>query len=261
MKVYVVNIQTSSPNFQNETKELNDFETKTTFKYDKRTRQKISSIRARAKKPLYEHTLDFHGIRIAREEVIDILERVANKANTEMKEIDQPLHATFAMAPLNMDEVAMGDLYGTVLSAIRYNIYKKVFDRVTEILQKNKSITDATRGSLFRLFDQLKSINVLSDASIDEQIERIRKQVEDTKLEDIAKDMQREIDALDTRGGRVKVRPTGTQQQPAEPQPAEAGPLRSIKVAPPADVQTSIPDKIEPSRGEHIVASASSASR
>jgi len=254
MKVYVVNIKTSSPNYQNQTEELSDFQTKTTFKYDKKTRQKIASVRARAKKPLYDMTLDFHGIRIAREDVIWGLEKVAAKADAEMREIDEPLYARFAMAPLNMDEVKAGDLYATVLSAIRYNIFKKVFDRVTEIIQKNKSVTDATRGSLFRLFDQLRNLNVLDDEEINKQIESIRKQVEATKLEDIAKDMQREIDALETRGGRVKVKAAEPQQQPAEQQPGAQGPARAINVAPTADVKTSIPNKIEPSRGEHIVA-------
>ena len=37
MKVYVVNIQASSPNYQNQTEELNEYESKTTFKYDKKT--------------------------------------------------------------------------------------------------------------------------------------------------------------------------------------------------------------------------------
>ncbi len=259
MQVYVVNIKTSSPNYQNETEELSEFQTKTTYKYDKKTRQKIASVRARAKKPLYDMTLDFHGIRIAREDVIWGLEKVAAKADAEMREIDEPLYARFAMAPLNMDEVRAGDLYATVLSAIRYNIYKKVFDRVTEIIQKNKSVTDATRGSLYRLFDQLRNLNVLDDAAINQQIEDIKKQVEATKLEDIAKDMQHEIDALETRGGRVKVKGTEQQQQPAEQKNEVQGPARSIVVAPPSDVQTSIPDKIEPSRGDRIVTSGPAA--
>lgn len=259
MQVYVVNIKTSSPNYQNETEELSEFQTKTTYKYDKKTRQKIASVRARAKKPLYDMTLDFHGIRIAREDVIWGLKKVAEKADAEMREIDEPLYARFAMAPLNMDEVRAGDLYATVLSAIRYNIYKKVFDRVTEIIQKNKSITDATRGSLYRLFDQLRNLNVLDDAEINQQIEDIRKQVDATKLEDIAKDMQHEINALETRGGRVRAKTPESQQPADETTPDVQGPVRSITVAPPADVQTAIPDKIEPSRGDRIIASTPAA--
>ncbi len=253
MKVYVVNLRASSPNYQTESEEDGDYRVEITYKYDKKTRKKIAAVRTSAKKKFYDLTTDFHGIRLAKDEVIAELEKIASKADNEMSEIDESLYAGLVMAPIDMDEVRTGELYQIVLNAIRYNIYRKVFDRVTEIIQKNKTITDATRGSLYRLFDQLKNLNVLNDIGIDTQIANLRAQVEATKLEDIVKDLQREIDAMETRGGRIAVRkarkaiePTG---RPAEP----LAPARVINVTPVASGPTAIPEKIDPERGTRII--------
>lgn len=132
----------------------------------------------------------------------------AREADKEMKAISPSLHATPVLLPLKMDDIAKGELYDHVLSAIKYRIVSQVIERIDDMTKKKSisQLSDRSREALIKMVENLKVVNVLRDAQIDQKLDQIRKSIEKDSIEPLYKELIVEVEALSQRGAFMKFR-------------------------------------------------------
>lgn len=225
MRVYVTNIEMSSPNHQESTEVVDEFTRKITLTWDKDTRDKIAAARMRTKKILYNAAIDFHGIYLIREDQIALLQDATTKGHADLQKIRDDyietiktkydydghdivlpqLHATLALFSLDLGDMVAGGAYQQVLNVIRAKVYRTVFERLTEVLASKKGLTDTTRKSMLKMIENLRAINILNDVDIETQLNNIKQKIEDSLLNDLRDEMVKALETTDTRGAQIKV--------------------------------------------------------
>jgi hypothetical protein len=210
MRVYVVEVEMSSPNKGSSSEEINDFTLETTFQFDKKTRQKIAATRMKYKAPIYQNTLKFFTIYICREDQVQEIMDSISEADKAMKEIHETLHASGQMWPLDLDEVKRGELYGKIIDRIKLQVFKTVFERLTEVVERDKAMTKQVKDSLVRMIHNLHAINVLNDQEITKQLNEIEAKIESETLQPIVEEMSEQLEGLSSRWGHIEIKPRET---------------------------------------------------
>lgn len=181
--------------------DIKGFTREITYKFDAETRKKIAAIRMKHKQPLYNNSVDFHGLWICREDQIMPIMTAVRAANKELQVINTILGAESEFIPLSTTDIRKGELAERVIDSIKYRIFKDVFDRLKEVVE-NKSyqqkgvLTDRTKESLMNLCDQLHQINLLDDKDIDNRIEGIRKSIESNSIAPLKDELDKAIQGL-----------------------------------------------------------------
>lgn len=208
MQLYITHIEMSSPNQILESTAIDEMTQELKYKWKKKVRQDISAVRERHGSYLRTNSLDFYGLHICSAEEIEGIMREAQEADKEMKAIEKSLHAIPVLLPLKMDEIAKGELYDQVLSAIRYRIVSQVIERIDDMTKKKSisQLSDRSREALVKMVENLKVVNVLKDAQIDQKLDQIRKSIEKDSIEPLYKELIVEVEALSQRGAFMKFR-------------------------------------------------------
>jgi len=204
--LYIVRVIMSSGHNVEESRSIGDFIQETTYRFNKDTRKKVAAIRMKHKQPLYENSVDFHGLWICKEDQIMPIMHAVEEADMELRKINTILGAASEFIPLSTSDIVMGELYGKIVDSIRYRVFKDVFDRISEVMEnktylKKAELTQRTKDSLINLCDQLHIINLLNDKDITDKIEDIRKKIESNTLAPLKQELD---DAI--KGMQVKSR-------------------------------------------------------
>jgi len=199
--LYIVRVIMSSGHNVEESRSIGDFIQETTYRFDKDTRKKVAAIRMKHKAPLYENSVDFHGLWICREGQIIPIMHAVREANKELQSINTILGADSEFIPLSTSEIAKGELYSKIVESIRYRVFKDVFDRISEVMEnktylKKAELTQRTKDSLINLCDQLHTINLLNDDDITKKIEDIRQKIESNTLAPLKKELDDAIKGI-----------------------------------------------------------------
>jgi len=181
--------------------DLDGYTKEITYRFDAKTRKKIAAIRMKHKQPLYSNSVDFHGLWICREDQILPIMEAVRTADKELRVINSILGAESEFIPLSTSDIRKGELAERIIDAIKYRIFKDVFDRLKEVME-NKSyqtkgeLTDRTRESLNNLCDQLHQINLIDDKDIEQRIESIRKSIESNSIAPLKDELDKAIQGL-----------------------------------------------------------------
>lgn len=182
-KIYIVKTSISSSNQVESTRDIDEVTKETIFKMPIKTRKKIHAIGQRAKYPIYSNTLDFHSLYIAKQEQVGEIKDAIAEADRKLKEINPLLKAKVMFIPLDLEEIKQGELYGYILSNIRYNVLKQVFDRMDKIVQGNTKISERTKKALLTMVENCKALNILNDEETNRQIEEIKARIQKEGIE------------------------------------------------------------------------------
>lgn len=203
--IYIVKTIMSSPNHVLYSEEISDITIRTTYKFDKETRQAISAIRSRYKKPIYEGTANFHGLYLCQEqhkyELIDLMK----KADKKFKDINAELQASVIFIPLDSSAIREGEMYEQINRAIKAQIFTGIFDRLQKLVLSYGQVPERSRKSLLNLVDKMSKINVLDDEEIGSLILNIRRQIETNSIEPLRKEIIKEMDILNQRGAFLEL--------------------------------------------------------
>lgn len=182
-KIYIVKTAISSPNFIDETVEIDEHKKEITYRFDRETRKAINRIRMNCKYPIYSNTLDFHSLYIAKQEQVKEIKDAVSEADKKLKEVNPGLKAKVMFIPLDLEEIKQGELYGYILSNIRYQVLKQVFDRMDKIVQGNQKISERTKKALLTMVENCKALNILNDEETNTQLEEIKARIQKEGIE------------------------------------------------------------------------------
>lgn len=209
-QLWIVGTKISSANFIEANEVLNSKQRKITYKFEEDFRKTISATRERAKQPIRDCCLNFHGIYICSDEAREFIEGICAGADVEMKALHPSLGARAYFAPLDLDEAFKGSLYLEIAESIKGTVFKTTFDRLEKILQRypqgsEKALPVKTKESLQKMLDHLRKINVTQDKDIDEQIQKFKDQIEKEELSELASSLKAELKKSGTRWGNIEL--------------------------------------------------------
>lgn len=167
------------------------------FLFDKKTRQRIASIRVLARGKIYKNTLDFYGLRLIKPEHMEEVQRIASEADEELKKIHKSLYARAVFIPIDEKAAKKGELYREIINAIRYHIYQTVFQRLKKVDLHH--LHGRTKKALLRMCERLEQINVLDDPEIDRHIQEIREKIHQEDLKTLVDEVKAEVNAIRSR--------------------------------------------------------------
>ena len=201
--LYIVKTRMSSPNYILYSEEIDDMTAKFTYKFNKETRQKISTIRSRFNKPIYEGTANFHGLYICQETHRQELEDMVSKANKQFQEIDPMLSASVMFIPLDAGAIRNGEMYDQINLAVKGQIYTDLLERLKKLA--DSSIKSRSKSSILKMVDRMEKINVLDDPEISLKIYEIREMIENESLIPLLQDLESEVDKIKQRGAFLEM--------------------------------------------------------
>lgn len=221
MKIFVVNLEMSSPNQLDSSEKIDDKSRKLNFRFGEKKRKEIHRVNQYHKSKIYLHTLDFHGLKICKEEQLAAIKTQADQAHEEMVKTDPSLHAFLGYFSLDMTEISKGDVYGQVLSAIRYQIVTEILDRLNKLseTQQLSQMSQRSREALLKMVDRLRAINILNDKEVETRLESIKQAIMTDSIAPMKAELVDEMMAIKRGGAYLKFRsgdtPTPTPAQEA----------------------------------------------
>lgn len=202
--VYIVQVEMSSPAKVLKTEVVDDMTRTVRLEFGPETREAIKDVRATARGLLEPHCFLFHGLRVIREQSWTEVERVVGAADTALKAIHPELYATVHRIPLSVDTVARGELYESLISAIRGQVYQVLLERLEGLAQK-KDVPERSRVALLKLCDRMRDWNVVDDPTIAETIENFRVQFQHGVLAPVAEEVKKAVDSTGGAGVYLEV--------------------------------------------------------
>lgn len=199
-QLYVVQTNTSSENKVDESEELNDKQRKITYLFEKEKRNLIHRERANVGYVTKSNSVRFYSLVLTNEAGKEQILKAYKETDQAMKEIDPILKAEVNFLPLDLNQIAKGNVYEQILGSIKFQVFNKVFKRVDDLVSKEKDkLPETTKKSLKNLIDQCRALNVVKDQDIENQIDKIAKQIETESLVPLRNSLQ---EALKTGEGR-----------------------------------------------------------
>ncbi|MDD5454036.1 MAG: hypothetical protein PHW62_00850 [Candidatus Ratteibacteria bacterium] len=179
VRVFVVQTQYASPNRIDSSQELSDMKREIDFTYPKNVRNKISAIREKHMGQIRDKTVDFppefkNPLHLCNESQKKEIREITASAETDFQKLAKNLHAEVIFLELNIHDVQRGELYGQVISAIRYKIMYELIEKIGE---KAGQLPDKSKNAMLNLIERLKSVNVLNDPEVDLQLKTIREKI------------------------------------------------------------------------------------
>lgn len=208
MRIYVVNLEMSSPNQLNSSEKIDDMTQKLNYKFTAKKRKEIHAVNQFYKSKVYANVLDFHGLRICKEEQLPLIIDLSSQANEAIQILDPSLHATLAYFGLDMAEVSKGDAYGQVLSAIRYQIISEVLGRLEKVTETQAidQLSKQSKTALLKMIDRLKAINILDDKGVETKLESLKTAIMTDTIAPMKKELIDEMLAIKRGGAYLKFR-------------------------------------------------------
>ena len=184
-RVFVVQTNYASPNRIDKSIEITDMKREIDYTYSKKVRNMISVIREQNMKQIREKTVDFppewdRPLHLCNEAQKDEIKNLTKTADKQFQVLSSSLHAQVVFLELNIHDVQRGELYGQVISAIRYKIMYEIIEKIGE---KVGQLPDRNKDAMMKLIERLKYVNVLNDPEVDFQLKSIREKI---LAEDIA---------------------------------------------------------------------------
>ena len=193
--IYIVKLVMSSENRIEGREEVDDTTVTVHYTFPKLVRSEISAIRSRARRRLAEKTLDFYGLRIAKEENLQEIRNIAEEADRELKQIHESLYAYMVSIPIDVSSVKKGELYDKVLNAIKFQVYSTVFQRIKDMKLKHV-MNKKVKESLLRMINTLKAVNVLNDPEIDKSLKEIEMRILENDVTTIREEVKKQLQKL-----------------------------------------------------------------
>lgn len=202
--IYIVKSLMSSPNFILYSEELSDLTQEITYRFKKETRQRISAVRSKFKKPISNHTLNFHGLYICKDDVREEIESQIKRADYAMKEIDPMLYASVIFIPLDGNAIRQGEMYEQISKAIKGKIYTDLIERLNT-LPTLAQLPDRSKRSLQKMISRLEDMNVLDDEEIADQLADIRDKIEAEAFAPLRDELEKQVQTLGKRGAFLEL--------------------------------------------------------
>lgn len=155
-----------------ERKDIDEYRRELKFRFDKETRKKISYIRDKYKRLIYNLCVEFYGLHFTTPTNLKKINELIKEADKEMKKINPELYAHLIVIPLSIDEIKKGKLYEQIYYTILYHCAKAILDHILKI--KSEIPTKRTVKNLEKLLEHFKNLNVLNDSKINDKIEEFR---------------------------------------------------------------------------------------
>jgi hypothetical protein len=179
LRAFVVQTEFASPNRIDNSEEVTEMRRAIDYTYPKLTRNKIGAIREYYMKQIRSCTVDFPPhhkapLRLCNESQKNDIRALVKLADEEFQKIDKILHAEVLFLELNIHDVQRGELYGQVIAAIRYRIISEVIEKIGE---KVGQLPEKSQKAMLNLIDRMKTINILGDKEVDDQLESIREKI------------------------------------------------------------------------------------
>jgi hypothetical protein len=207
MKIFIVKTAMSSPFHIDETTEIDSRREERLYHYEKDVRQDIGAVRARHRKPIYTHCVNFHGLYICNDKATPLIEAAVKQADVEFKAIAPELASNVKFIPLDVGAIT-GDngLYVGINNSIKKRVFGDVFKKMDKVLQKRNDISDRSKKAILNLTAHMRAINILEDEGVTAEIDRIESiisgKIEGTSVKVLHDEIDKKIKELDLTMGR-----------------------------------------------------------
>ena len=195
MKLYILKLGMTSSGTLEDRKRLSTKRETITYVFPEETRKKIETTRAKHRYHiLTTHGFSFHGMHIVQHDDISEIERMVAAANKDLKEINDQLQAKLIPIEIDVDR-KKSELYDMVTSAIRTAAQEKLVERLKRIAKEEKVPPQSRRGSS-RSATKLDRWNILDDADVRADIQKVREAFEADELAPSDKSIEDAITGL-----------------------------------------------------------------
>lgn len=162
-------------------------------------RQKITSIRGEAQRPINRNSFLFYGLRVTDKK--QIIEDAIKKADKDLKGVNPSLSAKVVMIRLEEEQLEKGELVQKLCWAL---IYKAVYEMAVKIVDlKSEFFQERSLKSLNDILDDCHNLNFLGSSEVEKELNNLRellnkpvKVVKDAMLvqmKQLAKDLDEDI--------------------------------------------------------------------
>lgn len=195
--VYIVQAILPSPNRTDGTTKIDDQTTQTHYIFKEEMRKKIAALRQRIKYPIYQNLLDFPPgecetkLWLCNEDKVEGIKQAVREAEIAFQAIDKSLHTRVTFLPLNIHEIEGGELYGQIISAIRYRVLSEIIEKIED---KQGQLTEKGKEAMLKLIERMKSINIFNDPDVTKRLGEIREKVLNEDLATIKAELTKELD-------------------------------------------------------------------
>lgn len=195
--VYIVQVILPSPNRTNGREKIDDQTEQIHYIFKAEMRKKIANLRMRTKNPIYQNLLDFPPgecetkLWLCNEDKIDGIKQMVREAEIAFQTLDTSLHTQATFLPLNIHEIEGGELYGQIISAIRYRVLSEVIERIED---KTGQLSEKSKEAMLKFIERMRGINIFNDPQVTQRINEIREKVLNEDLEAVRKELTQELD-------------------------------------------------------------------
>jgi len=196
VRVFVAQTQYASANRIDKSQEVSDMRREIDYTYPKKVRNDISRVREFYMRQIRDKCVDFppgwdNPLHLCNEsqkqEIIDL----TACAEKEFQAIASELHANLEFSELNIyGDVERGELYGKVISAIRYKI---IFEIIEKIGKKSGQLPGKSQKAMLNLIERLKYVNVLNDPEVEFQLKAIKEKILTEDIEAVKADLIQDL--------------------------------------------------------------------
>lgn len=195
--LWIAQLHVSTANRVLEVKEIDEKTVQTVYKWDKETRQKITSIERSARQKAFRNTYSFYGLHIVTDEQRERISKIAMETDAMLKEIDPELSAWPSFIPIDEETIKKDKIYEAVVLAMKNQIYKEMIKRLEKVAKKQ--LNKRMKVALLRFVEKLKEINVFRDEEIDKELERIKQEIIKERIPEIKKALEEQLGNIDAR--------------------------------------------------------------
>ncbi len=195
--VYIVQVILPSPNRTDGREKINDQTEQIHYIFKAEMRKKIAALRMKTKNPIYQNLLDFPPgdcetkLWLCNEDKINGIKQMVREAEAAFQALDTSLHTRVTFMPLNIHEIEGGELYGQIISAIRYRVLSEVIERIED---KTGQLSEKSKEAMLKFIERMRGINIFNDPQVTQRINEIRYKVLNEDLEIVRKELTQELD-------------------------------------------------------------------
>ena len=195
--VYIVQVILPSPNRTEGRDKIDDQTDQIHFIFKDEMRKKIAALRQRTKYPIYQNLLDFPPgecetkLWLCNQDKVEGIKQSVREAEIGFQALDKSLHTRVTFLPLDIHEIEGGELYGQIISAIRYRVLSEIIEKIED---KTGQLTEKGKEAMLKLIERMRSINIFNDPEVTKRLAEIKEKVLNEDLEVVRKELAQELD-------------------------------------------------------------------
>ena len=175
------------------------------YHYSFETRRKVGKLRSHYRFLVYRYSIPFHGLKIVREEDLELIEKWAKQADEEFSKLSPNFHVQATPIPIDLNPERKGGIEQAIHDAAADHIYGRVIDRLTALSKKGGDLSEKSRRSLLDLTEKLKQWNILGSKDIDDKLVEMTQQFAIKTLKPVLSDLESEVKKLSSEGVWVEL--------------------------------------------------------